>query len=321
MRKDKICINKAFLYFVFLFLIIIGIFYLGYSANSKKLNSTTAKAFTINTPTRFLRRVTLYPTFTPTPTLPPYNCSKYGFYELNSSLFEAEVFNELKNNYCKDINKNDLYSYNGGWGSKAICYAKTRFCTTSNNCVSDLCFICLNEKTDINKCINAGKAPTNVVSLNLTCPLSGLVTYGWGAPGDTCYALNAGVGYSAGGAPYCINQNVDKTHCCNNSAQPKLFIARACCPDGNNPKCNIPTLVPIELTVENLSQNICPSIKGKVAHIYKDYGGGGIDACVKFNGLYYSTSKPNPVVTKDVISNTDIEKYCSTDSSLTYNCQ
>jgi len=131
-------------------------------------------------------------------------CSRYGLHELSN---EA---NNLLKSYC-DKNSNK-YQYGGGWGDNATCYSQTKVCATSRNCKSEYCLRCLNEKVEISKCIAAGKAPSNVLSKQISCPPEGKSVYGWGE-GNKCYLLKGEKKERSSDEPYCANKIVDDNFC------------------------------------------------------------------------------------------------------------
>jgi hypothetical protein len=190
-------------------------------------------------------------------------CSRSGFYDLNASSFGQVIFDDLKNNFCKTLNDINLYTYGGGYGTNAICYSKTKICTTNPNCINESCMICLNERTDPNNCVNAGVAPKNIVTREKNCPEDGKLKYGWAGPGDTCYSVGGGVKYTSGGEPYCGNKAVDKSSCCNNASQPNLFIARVCCSLGStDSRCQTSTTTSGSSTSQKIVAKSCVQMGG-----------------------------------------------------------
>lgn len=151
-------------------------------------------------------------------------CEKYGYREIDFDKISSPDIKRDLQEYCQLLYKDNLYAYGGGWGSNARCYSHTKLCASSSLCVNKECLRCLYEPTDINNCISAGLAPTNVVSRQKTCPENGVNIYLWG-PANKCYLKNGQVKYTTGGEPYCANKELTSIDdCCKSS-----FKINLCC--------------------------------------------------------------------------------------------
>ncbi|MCM8788019.1 MAG: hypothetical protein NC935_08240 [Candidatus Omnitrophica bacterium] len=150
-------------------------------------------------------------------------CKNYGYEDLDFSQISDDIKEDLID-YCKKLYKDNLYVYGGGWGRNAKCYSHTKLCATSPLCVNSECLRCLYETTNINNCISAGLAPSNVVNRQKQCPESGDMVYLWG-PANECYLKNGGVAYTKGGEPYCVNSKLPNIeNCCKSN-----FKINLCC--------------------------------------------------------------------------------------------
>lgn len=152
------------------------------------------------------------------------SCVAYGYFEFKNDNLEQRLISELQD-FCK---KKITYMYGGGWGDKALCFSNTKLCSTVENPFLERNLVCLNEKTSIEDCIRAGKAPANVYTREINCPADGVEKYGWGQ-WNNCYLLNGGIKYRPSGEPYCANTIVDVHFCCP--------------PGSTNPKCPQPSTV------------------------------------------------------------------------------
>lgn len=67
--------------------------------------------------------------------------------------------------------------------------------------------------------------------------------------------------------------------------------------------------------------SVCQSLKGKIATMYSNYGGKGIDACIRYTGKRFSPNTVNPQLLKQYPNPTDFKpsQNCAT-GPMTYDC-